>query len=210
MGMAENEALRPEDWARAAVEAIAEGGVDDVKVEVLARRLGVTKGSFYWHYRNRAALVAAALTLWERQGTEEVIEVLDRIDDPAARLTALFETTLGDAVGGSLDAALAGRTDDPTVGPVVGRVTLARLAFLERCYRELGLTPADAASQARVAYSTYLGHFQLRRSVTDDHLVTGPAPSYLRRLIAALGVPQAVPTTADDDPAPDPREGGER
>jgi AcrR family transcriptional regulator len=186
--IADASALTPDDWAFAAVRAIAEGGVDNVKVERLARRLGVTKGSFYWHFRNRAAVVAAAMALWERVATTDLIEKLERIEDPVARLRALFASTLADDADGSLDAALAARTDDPVVAPVVGRVTVARLAFLERCYGGMGLAPAVAAAQARVAYSTYLGYFQLRRSLPEDDLVGGPSPEYLDHLLAELGL----------------------
>ena len=53
--------LSAEDWAQAALDQIAEQGVASVAVEPLARRLGVTKGSFYWHFPSREALLVAAL-----------------------------------------------------------------------------------------------------------------------------------------------------
>ena len=57
-------ALTREDWTRAALLAIAEGGTGAVAVEPLAARLGATKGSFYWHFRSRSDLLAAALATW--------------------------------------------------------------------------------------------------------------------------------------------------
>src|SRR6516165_2296438 len=78
-------------WALAALEAMAEGGVAAVAVEPVARRLGATKGSFYWHFKDRAALVEAALSLYEEEGTEAVIaDVLAGPDDPRDRLDLLF------------------------------------------------------------------------------------------------------------------------
>jgi len=59
--------LSADDWARAALELIAEQGVAAVAVEPLARRLGVTKGSFYWHFRSRDALLQAAIERWEQE-----------------------------------------------------------------------------------------------------------------------------------------------
>ncbi|MFP5354956.1 MAG: TetR family transcriptional regulator [Gemmatimonadota bacterium] len=53
-----------DQWLEAAVAALAEGGVAAVRVEVLAARLGVTKGSFHWHFRDRAALLEGLLALW--------------------------------------------------------------------------------------------------------------------------------------------------
>src|SRR5687768_15861387 len=85
--------LTPHDWARAALEAMAEGGLAAVAVEPLAVRLGATKGSFYWHFRDRAALVDAALLLWEIEDTEAVIAALDELPDPMERMRTLFEFT---------------------------------------------------------------------------------------------------------------------
>src|ERR671934_2749006 len=79
--------LSRERWIEAALDALADGGVAAVAVEPLAVRLGVTKGSFYWHFRDRDQLLAAALKEWERTGTEELIKRLDQIADPRARLT---------------------------------------------------------------------------------------------------------------------------
>lgn len=57
--------LSKEDWVRAALFAIADGGAAAVAVEPLAARLGATKGSFYWHFRSREQLIAEALEFWE-------------------------------------------------------------------------------------------------------------------------------------------------
>ena len=178
--------LSAADWSRAALDAIAEGGIEHVTVEGLARQLGVTKGSFYWHFADRNALVASALDLWEQLGTQDIIDQLQLVSDPEARLRALFVTAFGDLVDGPADAALMARIDDPVVGPVVDRVTAARVAFLDEVYRELGLSPARAAAQARIAYSTYVGHLQVRRSMPRDQLRTMQSTSYLRQVIEVL------------------------
>ena len=106
--------------------------------------------------------------------------------DPKARLRALFATAFGDLVDGPVDAALMARIDDPVVGPVVRRVTAARIAFLDAVYRELGLSPARAAARARIAYSTYVGHLQVRRSMPGDRLTTVPSTAYLRQVVEVL------------------------
>ena len=178
--------LSAADWSRAALDAIAAGGVEQVTVEGLARQLGVTKGSFYWHFADRSALVVSALDLWEQLGTLDIIDQLQRVRDPKARLGALFATAFGDLVDGPADAALMARIDDPVVGPVVRRVTAARVAFLDEVYRELGLPPARAAARARIAYSTYVGHLQVRRSMPNDRPATMSSTAYLRHVIEVL------------------------
>ena len=64
--------LSADDWALGALDVIAEQGLAAVAVEPLARRLGVTKGSFYWHFPSREALLVAALDLWEAIEQETV------------------------------------------------------------------------------------------------------------------------------------------
>ena len=82
--------LSADDWAQAALDLIAEQGVAAVAVEPLARRLGVTKGSFYWHFPSRDALLQAALERWESVEQEAVFGTLERVPDPRERLRALF------------------------------------------------------------------------------------------------------------------------
>ena len=71
--------LNAETWERAALEAIAELGLPGVAVEPLAKKLGVTKGSFYWHFADREALLHAALKRWEKRSTDDVIAWLEKI-----------------------------------------------------------------------------------------------------------------------------------
>src|SRR3954451_16486670 len=82
--------LSADDWAQAALDMVAEQGVGAVAVEPLARRLGVTKGSFYWHFPSRDALLQAALERWEAIEQESVFGSLEAVPDPRARLRELF------------------------------------------------------------------------------------------------------------------------
>ena len=84
--------LSADDWAQAALDLIAEQGVAAVAVEPLARRLGVTKGSFSWHFPSRDALLVAALERWEKVEQETVFGQLEPIPDPRQRLRSLFHS----------------------------------------------------------------------------------------------------------------------
>lgn len=159
-------ALSKEDWVRAALFAIADGGTAAVAVEPLAARLGATKGSFYWHFPNREQLIAAALELWEREGTDDVIAELAPVSDPVERLRRLLEIAIGyedDDAAGQADVGLLAAANDPVVGPVLGRVADKRLDFLERIFREIGFAAGESRQRARIAYSAFLGWFELRR-----------------------------------------------
>lgn len=170
----------------AALEVIALRGLEGLTVEGLARRLGVTKGSFYWHFADRSELIGTALQLWEQRGTLDVIAQLETLDDPADQLRALFETSFGDEVHGLVDVAMVTRTDDARVGPVVRRVSETRIAFLHQLFGALGFTPATAAVRARVAYAAYIGHFLIRRSLPADEVLVLHANAYRRQLLDLL------------------------
>ena len=62
--------LSPEDWTRAATEVLVDQGIDHVRVDVLAGQLGVTRGSFYWHFRDREALLRSVLQTWRAIGPD--------------------------------------------------------------------------------------------------------------------------------------------
>ena len=154
--------LRREDWTAAALDALAREGVAGVAVDRLARRLGASRGSFYWHFRDRRELVDAALEAWERTHTTELIAEAADIADPAARLRAVFAEVYERPVD-EIEVALAATAQDPVVAPTFARVTRTRIAFLTRIFADLGLPDDDAAARAWLAYAFYIGHHTLGR-----------------------------------------------
>jgi AcrR family transcriptional regulator len=157
--------LTRDDWIAAALAAIAEGGLTAVAVEPLAAGLGATKGSFYWHFENRDALVDAAIRHWEKETTTDVAaEITAARDAPANQfrrlVTGVIERAEHDRVGPALLASAA----HPSVAPVLQRVTVARLNLLATVLGRLGFPPAEARRRALLAYSAYLGHSQLAHS----------------------------------------------
>lgn len=156
-------------------------------VEPTAARLGATKGSFYWHFRNRDALVAAALALWEEEHTEAVIAALDHLTDPVERLRHLLRLVMASAVDDRIEVALAASATNPVVAPVLQRVTRRRIDHVAGLFGQLGLAPDAARQRAVFAVSTYLGHLQLAH-VTPGLLPQDPIAwsAHLDRIIEAL------------------------
>lgn len=153
--------LTASDWTEAALQSIAEAGLRAVTVSSLAGRLGVTKGSFYWHFSGREELLAAALARWERRATIEAVQALDAIPDHRRRLELILDASSQPPRARSLYAALAGASDEPLVKAVLTRVGTARIDYLDNCYRKLGLPTAEARSRAVFAYAAYRGLLQL-------------------------------------------------
>lgn len=180
--------MTEQDWVTAGYAALAEGGVVAVAVEPVASRLGATKGSFYWHFACRDALLGACLAHWERTDTDEIIALVEAESDVSTRLRALLTVALGGTprrVGGTVELALQPSADHPLVAPVLRRVTRRRLDYLAAQFRALGFTPDEARQRSTLAYTAYLGHAQLAHA-TPDLAPSGPA--YVDAVVARLTV----------------------
>ncbi len=153
--------LSAQDWADAALDVIAEQGVAAVAVEPLARRLGVTKGSFYWHFPSREALLSAALDLWEKTEQETVFGQLESVSDGRERLRALFQLVAQELKTHVIYSELLKALDNVTVRPVLERVSQRRMDYLSVSFRQIGLARSDAINRARLTYSAYVGFLQL-------------------------------------------------
>lgn len=178
--------LSAKDWELAALESIAEQGVRALAVEALARKLGVTKGSFYWHFRNREALLTAALERWEHHGAAEVIVPIERIADPRQRLPALFRRVSHQLQTHRVYAALLKALDDPHVVAVMARASKRRMQFLTTIYREAGLTPPAALNRARLTYAAYVGFLQLNFTLGLPRLSHDEFDAYVAHMLAVL------------------------
>ena len=182
-------ALSAEDWAAAALRTIATQGVEALAIEPLARDLGVTKGSFYWHFANRDALLDAALVLWEKKETEDVLaraNVGSKVH-PRTRIARVFGVADATRRAGKAHLALtAAAAKNERIEKVLRRVSERRLAFLKECYEALGLSEKDAASWATLAYSVFLGTLQVRREQPDALPEDESYREYMHFLIKAL------------------------
>lgn len=188
--------LSAADWERAALEMIAGDGVAALAVEALARRLGVTKGSFYWHFRNRDALLQGALKRWEASEDEELQRHIGAAGDaPRERLRALFRWVSGEVQAHRIYAALLQALDHPLVKPVMTRVSQRRMDLLERAFREAGLAGDAARHRARLTYAAYVGFLQLNLTLELPHLSKDQYDAYVEHLIDTL-----VPAMPCDHP----------
>ena len=163
-----------EDWLRAALRRLVREGVEGVRVEPLAKEMGVTKGSFYWHFNDRADLLDAMLETWAERATEAVIAQAETAgSEPLARLERL--TSLA-TQGFDAELELALRDwgqRDPAVAATLEKVDRRRMAYLRRLLTEAGFEPVQAQARAFLLYSSLLG----------DRLLSGPHGRFSRKRI---------------------------
>jgi AcrR family transcriptional regulator len=177
----------PDDWSAAALAALGEGGLVAIAVEPIAARLGATKGSFYWHFANREALVEAALLRWEAEHTDAVMRRVESEPDPERQLALLLGAVIAATADDPVELAVLGAADHPIVAPVVERVTRRRMAFTVGLFRALGFTPAQARDRGLLAFSAYVGHAQLARATPGVVPSTSRARArYVDRVIQIL------------------------
>jgi AcrR family transcriptional regulator len=183
--------LTRDDWVGAALAAIGEHGIGAVAVEPLAARLGTTKGSFYWHFPSREALLEAALGAWEQATTTAIHDEVERAtSDPVGQLRLLISRVAKIAERDPIEPALFASATHPVVGPALTRITQHRIDRTVRIFGRLGLRPAEARRRALLAYSLYLGYGQLRRA-TPAALPEGQAAlrEYVEQVVRLLTAP---------------------
>ena len=153
-------------WIDAGLRALAAGGPDAVRVEPLAKSLGVTRGGFYGHFDNRGALLTAMLDQWERAATDEVREQVERRGgDARAKVRRAGALTFSDEL---LPVELAVRDwarHDPRVAARLKRVDNRRMEYLRQLFGEFCADEAEVEGRAVLAFSLAIGyHF-----IAADH-----------------------------------------
>jgi len=151
-----------EEWAEAALEAIANHGTAGLNIEQLARKLNTTKGSFYHHFPNRRALLEAALLRFESIVAGDLVGAEDE-PDPRRRLLHASLAGIDTNVDGLVDMALAASLDDPLVASTLARINGLRIDYITGVLAELGVAPDQCRSRAIGGLATYLGLYQWQR-----------------------------------------------
>ena len=147
-------------WVHAALQALAAGGPDAVRVETLAVSLGVSKGGFYWHFADRQALLEEMLDTWEKTGTEDIIaRVASHPGDARAKLQKLFDITSSPE---GLAVELAVRDWSRRDRDVAGRLRRAdnrRMGFVRSLFGQFCADEDDVEVRSMMSYSMVIGSY---------------------------------------------------
>lgn len=141
--------LSREEWLAAALEVLKSEGVGKVNIVRIARDLGVTSGSFYWHFKDRNDLLRSLLDFWVSSKTEAVLEKADQ-GAPSERLFKLMEIlTLGKEARYEV-AVRAWAGFDKMAAAVVRGTDKRRIEWLRGIFHELGFSGIEAEMRARL------------------------------------------------------------
>jgi AcrR family transcriptional regulator len=154
-------------WIEEGLRALAAGGPDAVRIELLARALGVTRGGFYWHFDDRRALLEEILESWERASVDEVIERVEgEGGDGRAKLRRLSALAASSDEPLMIDLAVRDwARREPTVAERLQRVDNRRMAYLRSLFGAFCPDENEVEARCMVFYSLWIGnHF-----IAADH-----------------------------------------
>jgi len=149
-------------WIEAAMDMLAEGGVDAVRIDPLAKRLGVTRGSFYWHFKDRDALHQAMLKQWRKGASYAVGARIDsQTSAPDERLRqnlALPKSSPRSKRAAAIELAIRlWARRDKDAARAVAHIDHVRLNYYAKLYVETGLTQEQARERAFLFYAALMG-----------------------------------------------------
>jgi len=163
--------LTPEAWIDAATEVLVDQGIDHVRVDVLAGQLGVTRGSFYWHFRDREDLLRRVLRAWSERTTELLTRRLEGArSDPREQLRDLISLPFrGRAAARAARIELAIRAwarRDEMARQAVDEADASRIAYHAQVFGALGFGAEEAALRGFLLYSYEVAESVLNRQGT--------------------------------------------
>ncbi|WP_431812128.1 TetR/AcrR family transcriptional regulator [Lysinibacillus sp. FW12] len=159
-----------DDWIKAGLQQLAEGGIHKVRIEALARSLKISKGSFYHYFRDHQQLLDAMLDYWETHATNAIIQSMEQEDATLEQLLRISfhkdkKIEIGIYAWAKYDAHVATR---------IVQIEEQRIACVAKLYQKKGMTKEVSKDRARLAYLTYIGwmtrfeanpHFDLEKMI---------------------------------------------
>jgi AcrR family transcriptional regulator len=185
--------LTAHDWIDFGLTTLAHEGFDALKADVLARKLGVSRGSFYWHFADLGVFHARVIEQWKQETTEAIIADNERFASNPERLDALLYRAFGR--GAVLEVRMrAWAENNAAAARALAAIDRRRRGYIERLLVEAGIAPPLAATRTLVLYWTYLG-----AALSRSKLAGAPLDRIVAELkqIALGGLPATRAIVAD-------------
>jgi len=156
------------DWLEQGLQLLSTSGPQHLKIDTLCQALGVTKGSFYHHFKHHAAYVSALLEHWKATYTQQLIQAVADVDDPHVRSQRLSELVYGKDMRPEV-AMRAWANSHAEVATTVREVDTQRMAYLVELAQRMGAVEEQAVLLAKMAYAQLVGmqHLQAFISPAD-------------------------------------------
>src|SRR5262245_18018597 len=156
-------------WIDFALTTLAYGGVEALKADVLARKLGVSRGSFYWHFSDLGAFHAKVIEHWRQTTTEAIIADLERFASVEARLNALLRRAFGHNAVLEVHMRTWAQTN-AAAARALSEVDRRRREYIEQMLVQAGIAAPLAATRAQLLYWAYLGAALSRSKLAGERL----------------------------------------
>ncbi len=154
-----SDSLTREDWISGAWDMLGETGLEGVRVEPLAKNLGVTKGSFYWHFKDRQELLDALLDRWFAIWDDQMSPDIDGNGTAADRIWALIESVIRRTTRGQTISLRLLSHKDPDVALRIEERDAQRLVFLMQRLKEIGFSHEEARVRGQLYQAIMTGEF---------------------------------------------------
>jgi len=151
-----NDQLSAKDWLDQGLKALASHGFTALKAEPLAKAMGVSRGSFYWHFADIAAFHAAILARWHEVAAEQIIANVEAASKDENPLALLLRRVFGERL--VLERAVRTWANvDPAARTAVQAIDRRRLSYVEGLLAQSGLSAEVARARAQILYWAFLG-----------------------------------------------------
>jgi AcrR family transcriptional regulator len=148
--------LSAKDWLDQGLKTLAANGFTALKAEPLAKAMGVSRGSFYWHFADVEAFHAAILEHWREVAVERIIRAVEASSPRRNALSALLRRVFGERLVLE-NAVRTWATVDPAARAAVRAIDQRRLGYVESLFRASGFSPNVARARAQILYWAFLG-----------------------------------------------------
>lgn len=176
-------------WVEAGFQLLAQGGIDSVRVDRISKKIGLTRGSFYWHFKNRAELLDAMLELWQQVANKDIINLIEQEkSNPNKKLSSLLKlsTQHPSAKYGGKFTEMSIRVwgaNSPKAAKIIAQIDAERTAFIHTLLIEKQVEPALASMLAEIIYNAYVGMMSRDLSEKEVALIANLATSYMETQI---------------------------
>ena len=170
--------LSAQDWIDAGLKTLAKSGYSALKAEPLAKAMGVSRGSFYWHFADIGAFHAAVLKAWREVAAEAIIANVEAASDGDNALTVLLRRVFSEKL--VLERAVRSwAAFDASARSAVQAIDRRRLDYVETLIRGRGVAPEKAEARAQILYWAFLGY-----ALSDRPLGKAQSDAVIAELVA--------------------------